>query len=228
MRAAERGLPRFWLLGESLEEGHGKEWGGTSYCTNEHEKWASIPGLLGGGAQGPQEISTLLYSNLYCSKKRSTLSEANSLVWQNVTLPICRFNKTGFIAESWGTKKLASVEYNNKTVPWHGEGYGILCQISNLFTFDRYTQGERYHTFSWTGYLVDSVLNGYRGRGWQEEEEERTVYRKRNHMRYQGQQGRRQPFVYKIISNSNILANIFYPDKMLNNNNLKKCETNRK
>ena len=62
----------------------------------------------------------------------------------------------------------------------------------------------------------------------QEEEEERTVYRKRNHMRYQGQQGRRQPFVYKIISNSNILANIFYPDKMLNNNNLKKCETNRK
>ena len=111
---------------------------------------------------------------------------------------------------------------------WHGEGYGILCQISNLFTFDRYTQGERYHTFSWTGYLVDSVLNGYRGRGWQEEEEERTVYRKRNHMRYQGQQGRRQPFVYKIISNSNILANIFYPDKMLNNNNLKKCETNRK
>ena len=67
-----------------------------------------------------------------------------------------------------------------------------------------------------------------RKRREQEEEEERTVYRKRNHMRYQGQQGRRQPFVYKIISNSNILANIFYPDKMLNNNNLKKCETNRK
>ena len=143
MRAAERGLPRFWLLGESLEEGHGKEWGGTSYCTNEHEKWASIPGLLGGGAQGPQEISTLLYSNLYCSKKRSTLSEANSLVWQNVTLPICRFNKTGFIAESWGTKKLASVEYNNKTVPltrWRIRHF--VSNLKSVYFWQIYLRGK--------------------------------------------------------------------------------------